>query len=115
MSIQNEADEIVKKHRKALKLDFDELLAKYRKYPNGFTFYFRGENDKPEECKILSAYLGFEQNNHILLDYSRFVIWYKCFSPYWCVEEDTYYPMTEDLVNRAIEKYGLHSPTTTKA
>jgi hypothetical protein len=115
MSIQIEAERLAEKHKKALILELDELLGKYRKYPDGFIFYFRGKDDEPEECKILNAYVDFQPNKNILFDYSGFAIWYRCHSPYWCTEEGTHYPMTEQLIDRAIEKYGLHSPTTAKA
>jgi hypothetical protein len=113
--IQNEAFDLIQSHRQELKVRLDELVQKYRKYPDGFEFLFRGEDDKPEKCKIIDAYIFYVYDANGLPDSQSIAVWYRCYCPSWCLEDGVYVPISDKLLDRAIEKYGLHGPTTAKA
>jgi hypothetical protein len=111
MSIQDEADELIEKFRKDLEIEKLALVEKHRRYIKGFRFYFRGEDDtKPDPCEIFESFLGVDQT-----------VWYRCKgSSYWLLDEhgdimpDAFLIMSESVVDRAIEKYGLYRSTTAK-
>ena len=118
--IQGEVYELFAESRKKRNLTANELVKQYRRFPNGFKFYFRSASDEPEESFIIDAFLAYYFISETeIVDIQSIAIWYECNVPSFQDEEGDYMPMSESLILRAIEKFGsienqLISSTITK-
>ena len=105
--IQGEVHELFAESRRERDLIADELVKQYRRFPNGFKFYFRSASDEPEESFINDAFLAYYFINETeIVDIQSVAIWYECNVPSFQDKEGDYMPMSESLILRAIEKFG---------
>ena len=85
-------------------LEFETFVNRFRKYPNGFEFYYPSTDGEPERSKILGAYL---------VEYCDIIqVWYKCEVPTWNTEQDVM-PLKESVIDRAISKFGIVTSSST--